>query len=159
METIKKESQENTEDLLTRLLIIWNIKNFSSEYNPREYDEEIAQQFLIKVIRKKLEAVGVDVVIPDYLALILNTCATNPAEIQMITVDILEQVRKNNKNKIPVGYVITPNDFSAAFPRKFPLIEEDSCIREHYDKIWKKHKIGNHNMYDTKRFWHKYKNV
>jgi hypothetical protein len=159
METIKKESQENTEDLLTRLLIIWNMKSFSPGYDPKKYDEEIAQQFLVKVIRKKLEAVGVDVVIPDYLALILNTCATNPAEIQMITVDILEQVRKNNKNKIPVGYVITPNDFSAAFPRKFPLIEEDSCIREHYDKIWKKCKIGNHNMYDTKHFWRKYKNV
>ena len=159
MGTIKRESQETTEDLLTRLLFIWNIKSFNSSYNPREYDEEISQQFLVKVIRKKLEDVGVDVVIPDYLALILNTCATNPAEIQMITVDILEQVRKNNKNKIPVGYVITPNDFSAAFPSKFPLIEEDSYIRERYDKIWKKHKIGNHNMYDTKHFWRKYKNV
>ena len=159
MGTIKRESQETTEDLLTRLLFIWNIKSFNSSYNPREYDEEIAQQFLVKVIRKKLEAVGVDVVIPDYLALILNTCATNPAEIQMITVDILKQVLKNNKNKIPVGYVITPNDFSAAFPSKFPLIEEDSYIRERYDKIWKKHKIGNHNMYDTKHFWRKYKNV
>lgn len=158
MGTIKRESQETTEDLLTRLLIIWNIKSFNPEYDPRKYDEEIAQQFLVKVIRKKLEAVGVDVVIPDYLALILSTCATNPAEIQMITVDILEQVLKNNK-KIPAGYVITPNDFSAAFPRKFPLIEEDSCIREHYNKVWKKHKIGNYNMYDTKRFWRKYKNV
>ena len=146
METIKKESQENTEDLLTRLLIIWNIKSFNYDYDPREYDEEIAQQFLVKVIRKKLEAVGVDVVIPDYLALILNTCATNPAEIQMITVDILEQVRKNNKNKIPVGYVITPNDFSAAFPSKFPLIEEDNCIKEHYNKIWKTEEITSNHL-------------
>ena len=159
MGTIKRESQETTEDLLTRLLIIWNMKSFSPEYDPRKYDEEIAQQFLVKVIRKKLEAVGVNIVIPDYLALILNTCATNPAEVQMITVDILKQVLKNNKNKIPVGYVITPNDFSAAFPRKFPLIAEDNYIKEHYDKIWKKHKVSNYNMYDTKHFWRKYKNV
>ena len=35
METIKKESQENTEDLLTRLLIIWNIKSFNYDYDPK----------------------------------------------------------------------------------------------------------------------------
>ena len=84
----------NNEKLLfgiTRLFLEWANEEIRSDKEKlKEYDSEVNELFEVQLLRKKLEWAGVDVIIPDYCALIIASAADNPAEIQMITTDILD---------------------------------------------------------------------
>ena len=143
-----------------KIFVYWNIKANDSEYNPEEYDDEINNYPLVKILRKKLEWGGVDVVIPDYLAMIIALCSESPAEVQMIMVDILDKIYENNDNHIPKHYVITPMDFSLTFPVKFPATMQYPEMKARYNRKWDEQKTPNReNSYDTKAFWSKYSNM
>ena len=143
-----------------KIFVYWNIKANDSEYNPEEYDDEINDYPLVKILRKKLEWGGVDVVIPDYLAMIIALCSESPAEVQMIMVDILDKIYENNDNHIPKHYVITPMDFSLTFPVKFPATMQYPEMKARYNRKWNEQKTPDReNSYDTKAFWSKYSNM
>ena len=143
-----------------KIFVYWNIKANDSEYNPEEYDDEINNYPLVKILRKKLEWGGVDVVIPDYLAMIIALCSESPAEVQMIMVDILDKIYENNDNHIPKHYVITPMDFSLTFPVKFPATMQYPEMKARYNRKWDEQKTPDReNSYDTKVFWSKYSNM
>ena len=143
-----------------KIFVYWNIKANDSEYNPEEYDDEINNYPLVKILRKKLEWGGVDVVIPDYLAMIIALCSESPAEVQMIMVDILDKIYENNDNHIPKHYVITPMDFSLTFPVKFPVTMQYPKMKARYNRKWNEQKTPDReNSYDTKAFWSKYSNM
>ena len=143
-----------------KIFVYWNIKANDSEYNPEEYDDEINNYPLVKILRKKLEWGGVDVVIPDYLAMIIALCSESPAEVQMIMVDILDKIYENNDNHIPKHYVITPMDFSLTFPVKFPATMQYPEMKARYNRKWDEQKTPDReNSYDTKAFWSKYSNM
>ena len=148
-------------EAIGNIYIHWNIDAVKNGgYNPEEYDDEVNDYPLVKILRKKLEWGGVDVVIPDYLAMIIALCSESPAEVQMIMVDILDKIYENNDNCIPKHYVITPTDFSLAFPVKFPATMYYPEMKARYNRKWDEQKTPNReNSYDTKAFWSKYSNM
>lgn len=148
-------------EAIGNIYIHWNIDAVKNEgYNPEEYDDEINDYPLVKILRKKLEWGGVDVVIPDYLVMIIALCSESPAEVQMIMVDILDKIYENNDNHIPKHYVITPIDFSITFPVKFPATMQYPEMKARYNRKWDEQKTPNReNSYDTKAFWSKYSNM
>jgi len=153
------------EQSLTKLFVRWSIASSKAGYNPKDDNfKEINDDFLIKVLTKKLEWGGVNVVLPDYMLVLLASCAETPAQIQMFMVDILDVVLNNNDGKIPVGYIIKPTDFAEAFPEAFPSPHLYPAVARKYDAKWDEQKIknrtsGTDNSYDTLEFWSKYKNV
>ena len=160
---------EKHEELLlgiSKLFLTWTSEEFKGDKEKlKEYDPEVADLFEVQILRKKLEWAGVDVIIPDYCALIIASCADTPAEVQMIATEILDAAMQNNNNdKLPRGYVITTNDLCNAFDQAFPIVSIYPQIKEHYDKKWDDQKIKDRtgiidNQYDTLEFWEKYKNT
>lgn len=149
---------------VTKVFVYWGIRSRGDDYNPEKYDEEINDEALAKIIKGKLKWAGVDVVIPDELLTILMCCSETPAEIQMLTVDILETIKTNNDGYIPSHYIITPEDVANTFPERLPYIFAYSDIKNEYNKKWDMQKFVNDNgikmnMYDTKQFWEPFKNV
>ena len=144
---------------VSNVFVYWNLMANSDNYVPCKGDEELEDFFFVKLIKKKLEWAGIDIVIPDALSVILSYCAETPAEVQMIMVDILDEVLIANNNSIPRGYVITPTDFSMAFPIRFPITSEFPSVKEDYNNKWDAQKVDGANSYDTPEFWEKYKNI
>ena len=144
---------------VSKVFMYWNFMANSDDYVPCKGDEELEDLFFVKLIKKKLEWAGIDIVIPDALSIILSYCAETPAEVQMIMVDILDEVLTANDNSIPRGYVVTPMDFSMAFPTRFPITSEFLIVKEEYNNKWDAQKVDGANSYDTMEFWEKYKNT
>jgi len=160
------EKEELLKDVST-VFIAWALEESKDEpFDPYTKDhKDISDQFLIKIITKKLEWAGVDVIIPDYLALILDICAETPADIQMLIIDILANIRNRYKDfHIPKGYVITTQDFVDVFEDQFPVMSIYENVRAEYDHKWDIQKLENRsdftdNMYDAHDFWDTFKNV
>ncbi len=160
---------ESNVDLVNKVFISWNLHRFKQNYKPTEHDEDLANQFLCQIILKKLKWANVDVVIPDELLMILLLCSETPADIQMLTVDMLDHIKEMSSNKaIPVGYVITPEDFIGTFSISMPVLSENTRAREEYNKKWDMQKLynreditmyGTDNMFDTRDFWKAFANV
>lgn len=144
---------------VSKVFMYWNFMANSDDYVPCKDDEELEDLFFVKLIKKKLEWAGIDIVIPDALSIILTYCAETPAEVQMIMVDILDEVLMANNNSIPRGYIVTPMDFSMAFPIRFPITSEFPSVKEDYNNKWDAQKVDGANSYDTPEFWEKYKNT
>ena len=103
-----------------------------------KYDEGIAEEFIPQVLRCRLQAAEVDIVLPDYLMLLIMVCTDgNPAQSLMILSDLLENIH-GRIGKIPAGYVITAEDFSYAFSI-WPIMEMKS-VSDQYSQKWQKQK-------------------
>lgn len=145
---------------ISQVFVTWIFEEKKPTYNPSDYDPEIAEEFMIKLLRKKLEWAGVKVIIPDYCALILAMCAETPADIQIMTVDLLTSIMDNhNYVFLPDDYIITGEDFCNAFGFQFPATTIYPEVREEYTKKWQMSKIkmpeypNIDTMYDTYDFW------
>lgn len=160
--TNQNKPQEEVGSILegvAKIFTVWSMQAAAGQ-EPTG-DKEIAELFTTKLIKKKLEAFHLHVIIPDMLYLIIYSCATTPADAQLILTQVLDaSLESIGRGFIPYGYVVTPQDFAKAFPMKFPVIEEDPKIKEYFDKLWDEQKDdqGN-NTIDTQEFWNKYRNV
>lgn len=139
-------------------LIAWGL----SEHDKRDmtvHDEEIANMFTSRMIIKKFDVFGINIVLPDMLLLILAICTDcNPGQFQIILKDLLNSIKKR-KGPIPDGYVITTEDFGFCFLTDFPIIEIPK-IYDKYLKLWDgQKKPGEHkpwetdNLCDTPEWW------
>lgn len=125
-----------------------------------EHDDDVMNIFTSRVIAKKFDVFGIDIVLPDPLLLILNICVeNNPGQFQIVLKDLLNHIKKR-KGPIPKGYVITSEDFSFCFMTDFPIIAIPK-INDKYLKLWDGQKYvdmkdKNRNRYnacDTPKWW------
>ena len=158
---------ENIVDVVAGIFMNWVMHEHNPTYDPTEMNEDINSYFLIKVLKSKLEWAGVDIVIPDFLSCIIALCVENPAEVQMMMVEILEKI-KEKKGCIPRHYIVTSNDFVNTFMMKFPIVSQFPEVKAKYDRKWSAQKLQDQqdidsyytdNMYDTKDFWLAFKNT
>ena len=124
----------------------------------RIHDEDIKHVFTSKMILKKFEIFDIDIVLPDMLLLILDTCVEgNPGQFQVALKDLLTSI-KTHKGPIPAGYIVTTEDFSRCFMTEFPIVEIPH-IDDKYMKLWDAQKKKNTNTFesdnlcDTPEWW------
>ena len=151
----KKDIQE-TVDLCSRMLLAWIMR----DSNPREHNEELLNElFTPRVLLKKFEVFDIDIVLPDDLLCIIAICCNeNPGQAQLILKELLLSIKKH-MGPIPKGYVVTPEDFSLAYPFSFPIMsipEQNSK----FESLWIGQKIerdkdrpGSDNLCDTVEWW------
>ena len=154
----KKMVENISEDIIQILLMSWlnNMNNPSKSKLSK--DEILESSFLAKVLVKKIEAMGLDIIVPNELLSIIILCSETPAEVQMIFTDILDGVLEAYKiDKLPKEYKITPFDFVYVYPDKFPITCLYPDVKERYNKKWDDQKINGINSYDTYEFWEKYR--
>lgn len=149
-------SIEEKKELCSKVLIMWVFKEKSEDMT--KHDPDVADMFISKILLKKFEVFGVDIVLPDPLLMILDICCeSNPGQVQIILKDLLNDIKKRRGN-IPKGYVIASMDFSLCFPSNFPITEIEH-INKKYMKLWdeqKKEKNGtfdSDNKCDTAEWW------
>lgn len=112
--------------------------------------------FITKVLRKKIEVFNIPIELPIWLGNLISCCTNcNPGYSQIILDELLEYINKNNFNNqgIESGYQISVIDFTKAF-NQIPIIdipEIGERIKKKYDEI--KHTVPN---FDTVEFWMKH---
>lgn len=143
-------------DLCSKLFIHWSIKAREDE-DMTKHDEEVAEIFTSKIILKKFEVFGINIVLPDDLLLILYLCVEgNPGQFQIVLKELLKNIAEKN-GPIPAGYVITPDDFVRAFPLHFPVMSIPE-INKKYEALWEDQKYETplgirNNRCDTVEWW------
>lgn len=153
----EKKIVESTTGGIIRILLMSWFNNMNNE-SKLSKDKILESSFLAKVLAKKIEAMGLDVIVPNELLSIIILCSETPAEVQMIFTDILDGVLEANKiDKLPKEYKITPFDFIYTYPDKFPITCLYPDVKERYNKKWDDQKINGMNSYDTYEFWEKYR--
>lgn len=153
----EKKIVESTTGGIIRILLMSWLNNMNNE-SKLSKDKILESSFLAKVLVKKIEAMGLDVIVPNELLSIIILCSETPAEVQMIFTDILDGVLEANKiDKLPKEYKITPFDFIYVYPDKFPITCLYPDVKEKYNKKWDDQKINGMNSYDTYEFWEKYR--
>lgn len=168
MATNEKHEKPDVLEDVEKLFLAWTFKGiFSHEETDHtsKRDELIESSFYAKLLIRKLEWAGIDIVIPDELLGIIVLCSSTPAEVQMITVDIFDAaLERNSFTTFPKGYVVKSFDFSYAFPDVFPITDVYPSMKERYNKKWDdqkipadKRKTATDNLYDTMEFWKKYR--
>lgn len=154
----EKKIVESTTGGIIRILLMSWFNNMNNSESKLSKDKILESSFLAKVLVKKIEAMGLDVIVPNELLSIIILCSETPAEVQMIFTDILDGVLEANKiDKLPKEYKITPFDFIYAYPNKFPITCLYPDVKEKYNKKWDDQKINGMNSYDTYEFWEKYR--
>lgn len=155
----KIEVDEATENC-SNIFIRWFFLEKSGK-DMRQYNKDIADEFITQVLRKRLQATEVDIVLPDALILLIMTCTEgNPGQSLMILSDLLESIHKRI-GKIPAGYVITSSDFSQAFSSGWPIMKIKS-VNEQYSQKWQNQKrkslspCETDNTMDTAEWWRKF---
>lgn len=148
---------EEKKAMCSKALIAWLMTEQEGK-DMTAHDEEILNMFTSRVIMKKFEVFGIDIVIPDLLLLILSICVEgNPGQFQIILKDLLNSI-KRRRGLIPAGYIITPMDFSLCFMNDFPITDIPH-INDKYMKLWNGQKKETHkefesdNLCDTPEWW------
>jgi len=148
---------EEKKAMCSKALIGWLMEDQEGK-DMSVHDKEIANIFTSRMIAKKFEVFGIDIVLPDMLLLILAICTDgNPGQFQIILKDLLNSIKKR-QGPIPAGYVITPLDFSLCFMNDFPIIDIPSMNKK-YETLWdgqkkEKHKeFESDNLCDTPEWW------
>lgn len=147
---------EEKEEICSRALISWMIGE-KNNMDFKLHDEDIANLFTSRVLMKKFEVFGIDIVLPDLLLLILNVCTgNNPGQIQIVLKELLNSIKSKN-GPIKPGYVITTSDFITCFPSKFPITGIPE-IDAKYESLWIGQKIKREsgcsdNLCDTIEWW------
>ena len=80
--------------ILKQVQLTWMM---NAMFNPEaciERDPEIREaSFICKIFDKRMEAFGIDLVIPDYLVILIDLCTNaNPGQSLMILSEILENI-------------------------------------------------------------------
>lgn len=155
---MEKLKMEDTLEYVGKCLMIWQM-NEMRHVHP--HDEDIANEFITQVLRKRLQATEVVVGIPDELCLIIAMCTDgNPGQSLLILSDILQGI-KDAIGPIPVGYIIKPEDFVRVFADKFPIMSDEEVYKK-YEKKWDAQKIARtkpwetDNQVDTREYWRKF---
>lgn len=136
-------------NLCSKVLATWTLKENRKESTTISGFRE--DSFIAKILDKKFNVFGIDVVLPDPLIIILELCTeANPGQSQVILKDLL-----SNTN-IKHGYTVTAADFASVFKDSFPItaISEIDAI---YHKLWEEQKSpypkGPENLVDTVGYW------
>lgn len=131
---MEKLKMKDINQVLAQGLIKWTMEE-TYGVDMRKYNPEIAQQFIPQILRKRLKAAEIDIVLPDIMCLMITLCTDgNPGQSLMILSDILQN-KRDRDGKIPAGYIITAQDFTTTFPLKWPIMF-DPEISEQYRKKW-----------------------
>lgn len=155
---MNSEIQEK-KDLCSKIFITWMIMEREGE-DMSNHKDEINEIFSAKILLKKFKVFDIDIVLPDYLLLLLDVCVDgNPGQIQIVLKDLLNHI-KNNRGSIPAGYVITSTDFAYCFANDFPIMDIPE-INEKYHKLWdgqkkertKSSPFESDNLCDTIEWW------
>ncbi len=148
---------KETIDLCSKLFINW-FERERQKKDMTQHDEEVTEIFTSKIILKKFETFGIDIVLPDDLLLILYLCVEgNPGQFQILLKELLKAIVKNRGRAIPKGYVITSDDFVHAFPTHFPVMSIPE-VNKKYEKLWDEQKYESafhtmNNRCDTIEWW------
>lgn len=157
---MEKLKMEETMKFASQCLMIWQM-NESLGKHPA--DEDIANEFITQVLRKRLQAAEVTIVLPDELCLLIAMCTDgNPGQSLLVLSDILQGI-KDNIGSIPIGYTVKASDFVRVFPDEFPIMKNQK-IYDIYRKKWDAQKILTprtrpwepDNQVDTLEYWRKF---
>lgn len=143
------------ENMCSMVLGAWFFDEKSNiDFSKSDYDTPIAN-----ILRKKIEACGIKIILPDNLLAIIEICTDgNPGVSQLILKEVLEKAKERCNGSIPEGYTIQTWDFSLTFPNSFPILEKPEIYQE-YKKKWDAQKIprkstwSSDNACDTKEWW------
>jgi len=139
-----KEQMELCSNALMNLLIEETSGKDMSQHEP-----DIAGIFPISITLRKLEVFGIDVVIPDMILMILDICAQgNPAIIQLMTKELLMDVKANQGGSIPKGYIITGEDFARLHGDSYPILDLPE-FKEKYHTLWQAQKREQNKAFDS----------
>lgn len=151
-------TKEQMELCTNALVNLFAEEHFGNSTN--EHDPEITGLFPICIVLDKLEKCGIDVVIPDMILMILDICCLgNPGVIQLMTKELLMDIKTRQGGSIPKGYVVTADDFVNAYGDAFPLLSLPAT-EEKYHKLWeaqKKERLSSNlesdNQCDIPEWW------
>jgi hypothetical protein len=151
-------SLEEKKELCSKALVMWVMEEHKGT-DFSKHSPDVAEMFMARMLLKKFEVFGVDIILPDLLILILDMCTeSNPGQTQIILKDLLESIKKHSGKPIPKGYTVSSMDFSLCFPNSFPITEID-YINDKYMKMWdgQKREVKNilesDNKCDTPEWW------
>ena len=149
-----KEQMELCGNALISLLI-----EERNDSDMTKHDPEITGLFPICIVLDKLEKTGIDVVIPDMILIILDICCLgNPGVIQLMTKELLMDIKANQGGSIPKGYVVTGEDFASLHGDAYPILALPEN-EEKYRKLWDAQKrdraktFDSDNQCDTPEWW------
>ena len=152
---------------------------FEEKFGQKEsyHDPEITNLFPVNIVLQKLERCGIDVFIPDMILMVFDICCLgNPGIIQLMTKELLMDIKSNQGGSIPKGYIVTAEDFINLHGDAFPIIAEenlatdisgatdekpviDSTYNQKYHKLWLEQKreqenpFESDNLCDTTEWW------
>ena len=151
----------NTE-ILARLLAVWTCRKFvntldRSKTTDAESDIYVTGEnddMISKIIWKRTEKYGLKLPVECAYMISLGSNG-NPGIAIIMYYTLLERIVKNLGAPIPRNYIITPEDFSMAFPMSFPDME-DPTQKEEWEKSWdnQKDEAGCNNV-DKVEYWDK----
>lgn len=134
-------------EICSKLLIIWSLNQNDDKimFDP-EYEKV---SFIAKVLRKKMEAFGIDVKLPDPLIMIIETCTqSNPGVSQLLLKKVLAQ-----RSNVDSDNVVTPTMFALAFGESFPVMSDHTWEKRLHDE-WDAQKAEDgSNKCDTPEWW------
>lgn len=141
-------TQEDRE-LVSKLLIMWIIAEQRGQEEDYPYIKEVHDEdFICKVLSKRMEAFDLQIIVPDYLSSILSMCTEqNPGKSLYLLYEILKETEIKS-----LPYTVQSLDFSRIYPMSFPFMEGE--FDKEYHKKWMSQKYDNDkNKIDTPRFW------
>lgn len=152
----------NIKKAVLDIYLAWFRREQLPDYDPRVSTiNGLEDEFLFKVVKRKLEAMNIDIIIPSEAMMILIICADNPGYIQLMIKEILTEVMTYNNGSIPRGYAITTTDFNMTYGDRIPITSEYPDISHEYKKKWDAQKIdtkfGSTNAVDTIDWWNEIK--
>lgn len=152
------EKIKQAEKLCTEIFLIWGFASLNDKDFSQHNEELLKEMFTPRILLKKLEAFGINIVVPDdCLTLIAVCCNENPGQAQLLLKDILLSIKKR-KGPIPDGYTITSEDFAYAFPTSFPIMSMPE-VEHKFNERWKEQKSSTPdgryevNLCDTQKYW------
>lgn len=152
---------ENAE-FFAKLLVSWGCRTFVNKLDPKNPDSgdsnvyvtDDEKDMISKIIWKRTEKYGLK--LPIECAYILSIgSGGNPGIAIIMYYTLLEKIVKRYGEPLPHDYIITPDDFSMAFPMAFPDMTDPSQ-KEEWEKAWdsQKDEHGLNNV-DKVAYWDK----
>ena len=144
-----KDKKKYEEDV-SMIFMAWTMGELKGDFSP-VIPNVHEESFICQVLSKRMEAFGLQVVVPDHLSCILEICTEgNPG----LSLYMLSEILKNTHIQC-LPYTIKAMDFTMTFPTAFPVLTENRYAE--YQKKWdgQKYEKDGHllNRVDTPDFW------
>lgn len=152
-------------DIIFKTYTLWIMYDEFLTDKDKEFEkgleEELKDDFCVKVLKKKIEAFNIPIKINSYLYALLSLISdNNPGRVQLLLLIILEYLYAKN-NPIPKNYEIKCVDFTNAFDYSssglFTSKEFNDMLNEKWDAQKKKDYIPSlnfsDNMVDYPEYW------